>query len=698
MRLKMNAICGITNVQVPARKPADARGVALIFTLLILALLMVLSLGMVIALSSQTFIGGYYRNFRGAFYSSDSGLNIARQAMVNEILSLVPATTTLGSQPIPAGSDATVQTYINSTYNTWTSIGGGQATNSWPGQFELSASSPATFTSPVAPANCQLVAPPSGTPPPGGPYTCASPPPASSTCSTTAGLLTNCYSVQKFIYTYNYTLDVLGEVKGNEQSELAENGSVQITVNISPPSGVTTNASFAAWGMFIDQYNLCDGSTLVPGTISGPVFTNGAWNFGTGGKYIFTDAVGSHNADAGYQFSSGCAPIAGPSDTSGGTTIAPTFQNGFLLGQPSIPLPSNSFNQLEAVLDGMGCAGISGCPAGIAIPGTATAEHAVFNTILKDANGVAYPTGSAATAGVYLPYYMVGAVPTLGTPAGAEGAGSAATTCAGGIFVEGDATVTVAPLGGSTTAQVYTIVQGGTTTTVTINPTTNQTIIKKGAGAPKTITGVPENCSPGTATTPATMLYVNGNITGLAGPESAGASSGPAIQNGTELTITASSNITITGDIRYVTEPVTFTQNQIPGTPPDTLIPGNNYNQVLGIFTANGNINLANSQSSGNLEIDGSVAMISSGGSGGLVNTGSAINTLNIVGGRIQNTIQNINTTTRNVFFDRRFAANNFAPPWFPSTTVTTVPTGVESSTAAAPTIARVQWVCKSCQ
>jgi Tfp pilus assembly protein PilX len=692
----MNAIRRVKEAQKLGQDRSRARGVALIFTLLILTLLMVLSLGMVIALSSQTFIGGYYRNFRGAFYSSDSGLNIARQAMINEILSLVPATTTLGSQPLATGSDATVQTYVNSTYSGWTSIGGGQATNSWPGQFEVSGSSPATFTF----ANCHLSTTASGTPPAGGPYTCASPPPASSTCSTSAGILTNCYIINNFQYTYNYSLDVLGEVKGNEQSELAENGSVQITVNITPPSGVTTTSSFAAWGMFIDQYSICDGSTLVPGTISGPVFTNGAWNFGTSGKYIFTDAVGSHNADAGYQFSGTCNQVAGPSSTSGGTTIAPTFQNGFLLGQPSIPLPSNSYNQLEAVLDGMGCAGASGCPKGIAIPGTATAEHAVFNTILKDASGNPYPTGSSATTGVYLPYYMVGVTPTLGTPLGAEGLLSPATTCAGGIYVEGSATVTIAPLGGSTTAQVYTIVQGGTTTTVTINPTTNQTIIKKGAGSPKTITGVPENCSPGSVTADATMLYVNGSITSLSGPESSGgaSSTGPAIQNGTELTITAASDITITGDIRYVSEPVTFTQNQIPGTPADTLIPGNNYNQVLGIFTAGGNINLANAQTNGNLEIDGSVATISTGGSGGLINTGSLINTLNIVGGRIQNTIQNINTTTRNVFFDRRFAANNFAPPWFPSTTVTTVPAGVETSTAAAPAVTRLQWVCKSCQ
>lgn len=660
----------------------STRGVALIYTMLILTLLTVLSLGMVIALSSQTFIGGYYRNFRGAFYAADSGINIARQAMVNEVISLVPASITIGTAPLSAASATTVQTYVNNTYNAWGSIAAGQAANSWPGQFELNSAVPATFTF----ANCHLSYTPVGAPPAGGPYTCSSLPPATSTCSTAAGILTNCYTINNFQYTFNYSVDVYGQVKGNEQSELADNGNVQVTVNISPPSGVTTTPSFAAWGMFIDQYSLCSGSYLVPGTISGPVFTNGGWTFGTSGNYIFTDSVGSHNADAGYQFSSPCNEVAGPSDSYSGTTIAPTFQNGFNLGQPSVPLPPNSYNQEEAVLDGVGNGTF------LALSSNSTVLHAQFNSILKDANGVAYPTGSSATNGVYLPYYNNGGVPTLGSAAGTI-PGTLTPSCGGGILIEGSATVTVTPLAGSSTAQVYTIVQGGTTTTVTVNPTTNTTSIKKGGGATTNITGVPQNCSPGVASSPATMLYVDGSITGLSG---AGQGVGD-IQNGTELTITAASDITITGDLLYKTEPVTTTQNQIPGTPADTLIPGNNYNQVLGIFTAGGNINLQNSQGNGNLEIDASVATIAAGGSGGLVNTGSAINTLNIIGGRIQNTIQNINTTTRNVFFDRRFAQGGFAPPWFPSTTVTTTPSGVEASTASAPTVTRVQWVCKSC-
>ena len=84
---------------------------------------------------------------------------------------------------------------------------------------------------------------------------------------------------------------------------------------------------------------------------------------------------------------------------------------------------------------------------------------------------------------------------------------------------------------------------------------------------------------------------------------------------------------------------------------------------MLGIFTSTGDIQLKNSQSNGDLQIDASLATISNGGSGGLVNIGSQINTLAIVGGRIQNQIKDINTTTRNVFFDRRFAQNGFALP-----------------------------------
>ena len=180
---------------------------------------------------------------------------------------------------------------------------------------------------------------------------------------------------------------------------------------------------------------------------------------------------------------------------------------------------------------------------------------------------------------------------------------------------------------------------------------------------------------------------MDGNITKLTGPGQGKA----AINDGTALTITAADNVTITGDILYKTEPVTGTPGSTspPGTPIDSLISGADSGQALGIFTAKGDIQMANTQSNGNLEIDASLATLSAGGTGGLTNTGNAINTLTIVGGRIQNNIKNINATQRNVLFDKRFA-NNFAPPWFPSTGI--LP-GNNQANLNKPVLTRLKWV-----
>lgn len=144
-------------------------------------------------------------------------------------------------------------------------------------------------------------------------------------------------------------------------------------------------------------------------------------------------------------------------------------------------------------------------------------------------------------------------------------------------------------------------------------------------------------------------------------------------------------------------EPVTTSANQAVNgvtVPADTLIPTNNTGQVLGIFTAPGDIQMNNSQGDGNLEIDASIAMISQGGNGGWINVGSQTNTLNVVGGRIANVAKSGNAITRNIFFDQRFAGGSFAPPWYPSTIVTA--SGTDTSSFSAPTVQRLQWYFKS--
>jgi Tfp pilus assembly protein PilX len=656
------------------------RGVALLTALLLLLLMTGLSLAMVMSVRSDLLVNGYYRNFRGAFYAADSGLNIVRQDIVNQLQATVPATFPPNTAPISSSAPGTITGNLNTTYGTNYSItGSGNAANSWPESFKLD-----TTQTNLTQVGCNVL---------GGGGTCSAP------TGTPTG----------YQYIYSYTLASLGQAHTGEQASIIDRGQLTINVNVkaSTSSSSTTNkTSFAAWGMFIDKYTICDGSTLVPGTISGPVFTNGSWNFGTTGQYIFTDAVGSVGADAGYQFAGGCDQANASSDAKSGTTIKPNFQNGFNRGQNAVPLPPNDFSQKRAVLDGQGT-------------DTSKVQFSDLNAKLRDISRTSYPSGGTNT-GVFLPYTV-------------DGSGNNPTFSGGGIYVEGDAKVTLAP-GATSNSQTYTIVQNGTTTinqnktvccpkrTVSVpttvptttttkivvnNPTsssdpgstTMQQIVNTNGtnGAPTnlTVSGVPElRDSSGAGVNPATMLYVDGNVTGLSGPGQGQA----AVQDGTALTITAANDVTITGDVLYKTEPVTLTQTG--NVAADQLIPGADKGQVLGIFTNGGNINLQNSQSApNNLEIDASLATISATGSGSLINNGSQINNLRIVGGRIQNTISSINAVSRDVLFDRRFSSNGFAPPWFPSTTVTpstTTTTTADSATFNPATFQRVQWLYKA--
>jgi Tfp pilus assembly protein PilX len=650
-------------------KDHSQRGIALVITLLILIMLIGLSVIMAISVGSQTFIAGYYKNYRSAFYAADSGVNVMRQAMLNEVTGDVPATVTSGTAPLPTTEAATVLANINSTYGSWTSVA---STGSWPEQFELS-SGTASFSL----SSCQVTWTGSGTG-----YTCTSLPPSPNV-------------ITGFSYVYAYSVTAIGQVQSNEQQSVTDSGTLTVNVSITPATGVST--LFSAWGMFIDQANECDGTTLVPGTITGPVFTNGGFTF-TPNTYIFTDNVGFGDSAAGFQFSDGTCqtPNGASSDTENGThqSIAPSFNGaaGLQLSQNHIAVPTNSVNQEWAVLDGKGVgAGDSTTPTG-------TQMNAV---LINAATGGAYPkTNGTSTNAVYLPYTTT----TANFPSGCAG-----PKCftGGGIYVEGNATsvtlsATTTSISGVThNLQTFQIVQGSTTTTIVEDLTAGTTTFQTNSGTVTTINNLPINNDTSPAS-PATMLYVDGNIgsgnTGLSGPTSG---SGAAIQNNAEVTITANGNINITNNILYATEPVTTTQNQTVsyatttccnGDAADFLIPlpASASTQVLGIFTANGNINLNNQNSSNNLEIDGSIAAFSPGGTGGIVNTGSAIGTLNIVGGRIQSTIQNINSTTRNVYFDRRFANGSFGPPWFPTATVTPVNT---STTSTSVHVQRLQWM-----
>ena len=195
------------------------------------------------------------------------------------------------------------------------------------------------------------------------------------------------------------------------------------------------------------------------------------------------------------------------------------------------------------------------------------------------------------------------------------------------------------------------------------------------------------------------MIYVDDNVS-ISGP-----SSGAAIQNNSMVTLTANGNITQTGNLIYATEPVTTTQNQVVnsnccnGDPVDTLIPAyQNMNQVLGLFTANGQFQLQAPSNSANMETDASIAMISAnptGSNGKFATVGNyGVGTWTNIGGRAENSINGVSINTSNVYFDRRFTTrNNFWPPWFPQTTVTIGEIVATTGATVTVTPQRVQWV-----
>ncbi len=613
----------------------DERGVALITTLLLLMLLTGLTLAMAWSSKSDMLINGYYRNFRGSFYAADSGIAIMRQAIIPQFQPgglVYPNNFASGTNPLPSPqTEKAVMDYVNGSYGakSITGSGTGTAQHSWPGEYTgnlvLKLKSCSTDLSP----------------------TCSPFPAKAKTVN----------------YVYTYAISTVGTSLGTGTTSLSDTGVLAITAIIPTPATLT----FAGYGMFIDQYSVCDGTTLVPGTITGPTFTNGSWNFGTG-QYNFTDPVGQAGPTAGYGAGTSapaCKAVAGAS----GNGIAPNFQQGFSLSQSKVTLPSNSFNQERAVLDG------KGANPDPSIPVTKP-TNAEMNVVLKNVNKTAYPL-TGATSGVYLPYTF-------------DGSGKAVFTGGGILVASGPSTTTNIVLSptNSGAGQIYTITQGSTTTTITIDPVANTTIMNNGSSS-ITISGVPHQFDPtaGTDMGYNTMLYVDGAISSLSGP----GQGKPAIQDGTALTITAASNVTITGDVLYKQEPVTGTPST-PSSTIDQMIPGNDKGQALGIFTATGDIQLNNKQTLPTMEIDASLATISSGGTGGLTNIGSSIQTLTIVGGRIQNTIKNINTVQRNVLFDKRFA-NGLAPPWFPSTGILK---GNNKATLNTPVITRLQWLNKN--
>lgn len=118
----------------------------MIATLLLMVLMSALAFVMVLTVSSDMLINGYYGNYRGAFYAADSGLNIARAQLVNQTQTTVNTAACTGwtnnappcdQPPLATTTAAAVLNYITAQYGSTTTLNSGVAANSWPGSFMI---------------------------------------------------------------------------------------------------------------------------------------------------------------------------------------------------------------------------------------------------------------------------------------------------------------------------------------------------------------------------------------------------------------------------------------------------------------------------------------------------------------------------------------------------------------------------------
>ncbi len=228
------------------------------------------------------------------------------------------------------------------------------------------------------------------------------------------------------------------------------------------------------------------------------------------------------------------------------------------------------------------------------------------------------------------------------------------TNTTGGIYIRGDSTVSLSVSSGN---PVYTIVQGGTTKTITVNKTANTTTVVTG-GTPTTYNGIPDGVD-----NLGTLIYAQGNITSLGG----------TIQQDTELTISASSDVVIQNNLVYENyAAASGTPGTVGYTPPDAT----GTNNLLGIVSWGGNVRIGTSAPN-DVNIHASILARNGYFQVDNYDSGGPRGTATVLGGVISNyygAFGTFNSSTgaavsgygRNFVYDTRMEDHE-APPYFPT-------------------------------
>jgi Tfp pilus assembly protein PilX len=360
-------------------------------------------------------------------------------------------------------------------------------------------------------------------------------------------------------YVMDYAITSTGTANGGTRS-VVEQGTFSVTMGQASLSRYLFLVNDAGGGPHFNP----DGSKKDNGgffdstsTFNGPVHANKNWGF-RGNPIFLGEASASNGANADWSGAGlttptergiyyYCSPTSIDVALSKPPCSVPDFKKGFTYKKEPIALPTSALGQSRAAL---GLNPTTSTLNGVANPGgppDAPTALEICNQLKLSATCTA--ASAAPSTGVYLPTDSAGNI-------------------TGGIYIQGnvDSMTLSRPDAGK---QQYTIVQGSITTTIVIDNTVSPitTTITKGTGAPIVYNGSPNGQAPVNAGGANGQIYVNGTINSLTGPARTGTVDAnlpqhpvpttipPALAKETQLNITATGQVGITGDLTYECDP-----------------------------------------------------------------------------------------------------------------------------------------------
>ena len=397
------------------------------------------------------------------------------------------------------------------------------------------------------------------------------------------------------VYNYLFTIQSTGTVGNTGTPRIQAQGILRVSAE---------RGSFADYLIFTNTHTAADGAAIwftSSASFDGRVHTNTTFRFAY--HPTFQDLVTSVDSKA-YYYNGGSSLYLNANNN--GTTDAPSFFGGFQRNEAAVTLPPNSFSQQNAAL------GLS--PTSTTTPTNNQINYAITNGVSS--------SGSTPANGIY---------PVSG----------------GGIYVQGD--LSQAKMWADTTAnmQWYQFTQGATVRTIKYDPVLGTESVWNSSNT----SGAPVS----TIASTRPVIYVNGQISDLRGPDRVSGNVLPAISENNKLIIATTGDIVVQRDV--------------------TLDSYSHNDNVLGLFSSGGSVRIG-STASNDCNLDAFV--MASGSSGQFTvdnfDSGSTRGTFHLRGGMVAQYYGGFYTFNssgvqqtgfaRDFHYDRR----GLIPPYYPTT------------------------------